>query len=177
MAIRTNCPHCDQAYTLVDEQAGKKIRCKACTTVFVAPPPEDEREGAPRRGARRDDYDDYDDYDRPRRRSRSRQGGVPVWVWLAGGGLLLLLVVGVVVALLATGTFNNKVTQENFLRLQMGMREAEVRSILGSPSQASDLGRNPSGSVRMLVWKRGNNIVSVTFTDDRATNIHGTFTN
>jgi predicted Zn finger-like uncharacterized protein len=38
MAIQTQCPHCDQAYSLVDEQGGKRIRCKVCATVFVVPP-------------------------------------------------------------------------------------------------------------------------------------------
>ena len=34
MAIATRCPHCDTAYTLKDELAGKRVTCKTCRKVF-----------------------------------------------------------------------------------------------------------------------------------------------
>src|SRR5262245_25684387 len=34
MAIDTSCPHCRTAYTLPDEQRGKKVRCKHCEETF-----------------------------------------------------------------------------------------------------------------------------------------------
>jgi predicted Zn finger-like uncharacterized protein len=179
MSIKINCPHCDQAYSLVDEQAGKKIRCKTCTTVFEAPATSD----APRRG-RRDDFDDRDEEDRPRRRGRGRRAGVPVWVWLLiGGGILLLLVlVGVVVVLFATGAIGNKITEENFAKLKAGMSEVEVKAILGPPTEVNDVGIKaanplfPGGlGVRVLTWKHGQNQVIVGFLNDKATQITGSF--
>jgi predicted Zn finger-like uncharacterized protein len=182
MAIKTNCPHCDQAYTLVDEQAGKKIRCKACTTVFEVPAADERRLDAPRRG-RPDDFDDRDEEYRPRR--RGRRAGVPVWVWLliGGGVLLVLMIVGVVVVLFATGTLGNKITEENFAKLKAGMSEAEVKAILGPPTEVNDIGIKaanpffPGGlGVRVLTWRHGQNQVIVGFLNDQATQITGSFT-
>ena len=34
MAVRVNCPQCDQSYTLRDELIGKTVRCKTCGEVF-----------------------------------------------------------------------------------------------------------------------------------------------
>jgi predicted Zn finger-like uncharacterized protein len=36
MPIRVVCPDCEHSYTLIDEQAGKKVRCKSCQSIFVA---------------------------------------------------------------------------------------------------------------------------------------------
>jgi predicted Zn finger-like uncharacterized protein len=35
MAIRTSCPKCRAAYTVPDEQLGRKVRCKQCQEVFT----------------------------------------------------------------------------------------------------------------------------------------------
>jgi predicted Zn finger-like uncharacterized protein len=196
MAIKTNCPHCDEAYTIADEQAGKKVRCKTCTTVFEVPVADEGRQetlstDAPPRTARRDEDENCDD--RPRR-SRRSQSGTPVWVWFAigGGVLLVLLLVGGVIVLFTTGVLGNKVTYENFQKLKWGMSEAEVKAILGPPTEVSDLqtffGNNPlqlpgqqpfplGGNLRVLVWKHRENYISVMFTDGKATNIAGTFGN
>jgi len=188
MAIKVNCPHCDQAYTLVDEQAGKKVRCKTCTTVFEVPAPGEGRQeagasDAPRRG-RPDEHDDRDEEDRPRRRGRGRRAGIPVWVWPVIGGVVLfvLTLVGGIVFLVATGTLGTKVTQENFNKLQMGMTETQVKAILGTPTEVTDLGgffgNNPlfaGAGLRQLVWKHGQNQISVTFSGDRVTSLSGSF--
>jgi predicted Zn finger-like uncharacterized protein len=38
MPIQTRCPTCNSGYVLTDEQAGKKIRCRQCQTVFAGTP-------------------------------------------------------------------------------------------------------------------------------------------
>jgi predicted Zn finger-like uncharacterized protein len=178
MSIKVNCPHCDQAYTLVDAQAGKKIRCKACTTVFDVPAP-DLRRDVSRREEDRDDYDD-----RPRRRERHRPSGTPGWVWVAiGGGVLLLLVVGGgLVVLFSTGVLGNKITKENVAKVQMGMSEVQVKAILGSPTETNDAGLqglNPflGGNIRVLVWRHGGNQVSVTLIGDKVSGISSMWRN
>jgi predicted Zn finger-like uncharacterized protein len=171
MAITMNCPHCERAYTLADNLAGKKVRCKGCTTVFEVPASGKRREeeavasDAPRRSARRDDYDDRDEYeDRPRRKGRKR--GVPVWVWLvSGGGLLLLVGIVVVVVVLVGGKGtpgdnspsiplfgkSNRLTRENIEQVQRSNTEAEAVGILGSPNftEHGRFGREPA---KALVW-------------------------
>ena len=50
MSIELNCPHCQKHYTVPDEMATKKVKCKACDGVFrvpaetMPPPPETENE-------------------------------------------------------------------------------------------------------------------------------------
>jgi predicted Zn finger-like uncharacterized protein len=39
MAIKSVCPECETVYQLVDSQAGKKVRCKKCDTVFTVEAP------------------------------------------------------------------------------------------------------------------------------------------
>jgi predicted Zn finger-like uncharacterized protein len=75
MPIETRCPTCEREYTLADDQAGKRVRCRHCADSFTVPgAPVDDR---PRRRddddrpRRRDDDDRLrrrDDDDRPRRR-------------------------------------------------------------------------------------------------------------
>jgi hypothetical protein len=175
MAIKTQCSHCNQPYTLDEAMAGKRVRCKSCGEAFLVqtaaaemaaevvplddePPPRRDRGRDDDRRPYRDgrDYDrhrpdrdrDYDDRDPPRRRRSG--GGIPVWAWLAGGGALLVLVLGVILIFLFTlGPLGNRVTAANYARLQPGMTEAQVIAILGTPSEVADpndpLGNNPFG--------------------------------
>src|SRR5215472_11973579 len=100
------CPVCDKKLKTPDGAPGRKLRCPGCNTVLIltedgltpaeegAEPrkgratPRDEDE-APRRSRRRRDEDEEeeDEDEAPRRRSR-KKGGIPMWVWLAGGGVL-----------------------------------------------------------------------------------------
>src|SRR5262249_46541323 len=89
MSITISCPHCDHQYTLADTLKGKTIRCKRCEETFVVG-----KARPPRR-----DEDENGDEDRPRRR-KTKQGGVPVWLWLAGGGGLLVAAAAVIVIIL-----------------------------------------------------------------------------
>jgi hypothetical protein len=102
-----------------------------------------------------------------RRPRRSRGVGRPARDYHETSGLG-----GITIVLFATDVLGSKVTQENFQKVKWGMTEAEVRSILGSPSEVITV-----GPLRTLSWKRGGSIVIVSFTDGRATNIAGTFMN
>jgi predicted Zn finger-like uncharacterized protein len=42
MSLETLCPNCGAVYRLVDQVAGRKVRCKACQQVFTANPQEGE---------------------------------------------------------------------------------------------------------------------------------------
>ena len=35
--IKVNCPECNKAYSLKDNMAGKKVRCKECNTKITVP--------------------------------------------------------------------------------------------------------------------------------------------
>jgi hypothetical protein len=113
----------------------------------------------------------YED-DEPRRRSRRRkaQGGSLLWLWLLLGGVGLLLVVGAVVLVIVLAGKGNKVTRENFDKLQTGMAEQDVRDILGSPSMTMTLGMG-----RTLSWQRGEDVITVSIVNDRVVGGAGVF--
>jgi hypothetical protein len=136
MPIKTSCPHCNQACTMADHRAGKKVRCAACANVFPVPAPSERPDtigsDSRRHSGRLDD--------RPGRNGRKR---VPLWVWLvSGAGLLLVGVVVLVVVLrrpvppvagpdLAGPPSSANVTSENADKLLEGMTVAEADAILG----------------------------------------------
>lgn len=39
MAIAVHCPHCQTAYRLAEDQAGKRVRCRGCRQTFDVPGP------------------------------------------------------------------------------------------------------------------------------------------
>jgi predicted Zn finger-like uncharacterized protein len=100
MAIKTVCPECQTVYQLADQQAGKKVRCKNCETVFTAEAPS--RQTAIRGGgpssqtktkpstltARRDDGED----ERGPTRSVEKKSSLPLILVSAVVGMGLLLV-------------------------------------------------------------------------------------
>jgi predicted Zn finger-like uncharacterized protein len=163
MTIKTVCPHCRQDYILGDAQRGQTVRCKNCDEAFVV------RESGT--GGRVPN--ESDDHPRPRR-SAGGGGGVPVWVWLVGGGVLVLFLAclggGGLVYWLATGPMRNRVTPENADRIRTGMTEAEVKAILGRPTEDSNLGqsRNPA-ALHILTWRNGGNQITVTFRNGKVT--------
>jgi predicted Zn finger-like uncharacterized protein len=86
MSIHTVCPQCETAYILRDELRGKRVRCKACQTSFVATgtPEPDEDEPEP---------------ERPRvRRKRRPESKELSMGWILGGAVAggLILVIGVI---------------------------------------------------------------------------------
>jgi hypothetical protein len=116
-----------------------------------------------------------------------------VWL-LLGGGLLfgMLLVGGVVVTLFATGVIGGpKLTVENVQRIKGGMTEAEVKAILGRPTEAVDGGppgfaagaqefsKNVGGvdvkfqfgpttpGLRTLTWRKGKEFITIVFRDGK----------
>jgi len=74
MAIRVQCPECDQVYQFKDELAGKSVRCKSCGRSIAVrakrpAPKEDEYEVA------EDDEEEFDELvARPGRGSKSNSG-------------------------------------------------------------------------------------------------------
>lgn len=185
MAIKTSCPHCAQAYSLADTQLGKKVRCKSCTEPFTVAQSE-----APRKVPARARDDDADDRPRPREIRRTK-GGVPAWVWIVGGiGVAVLLLGcaggGGLIIWLASGSLTNKVTEENYKKIKLGMSEAEVKAILGEPTAVEDLDkaasklginvRMPTSGLRVLIWRNGNNQITLSFRNDKVVTMMSQFT-
>jgi len=98
MPIQTQCPHCRTSYTLADNLAGKRVRCRECGDTFPVPADEEpERPGAvqARRPAERED--DEPPPPAPRRRRRRGRDGDEDWMPRrrgAGGSALLLGLIG-----------------------------------------------------------------------------------
>ncbi len=66
------------------------------------------------------------------------------------------------VCLLLVGCGGSKVTADNYKKISNDMTEAQVKDILGAPSETKEAG--PS---KVSVWKSGNDTVSVTFIDGK----------
>ncbi len=192
MSIKISCPHCDQGYTLPDTKEGKTLRCKGCQKTFVARPgrarrqDEEERPHRSRKSSADEDSDDRSEEERPRR----KKGGVPMWVWLAGGAGLVAVAVVILVLVLGgsgggdsgaggPGGLGGKITTENFKKIQNGMLEADVATILGAPAYATNDPTNPLAklspeevkfrAVKTLVWQSGSNRIHVNFAEGRVT--------
>jgi predicted Zn finger-like uncharacterized protein len=169
MAIQTSCPHCQQTYELADTQIGKKVRCKSCSEAFLVRDRDAERKAAARS---RDD-----DFDEPRAPRRKKQG-MPTGLLIAGGISVFVLLLGCLggggALLWIYGPFANRITKENFDKIQNGMTENEVKAILGEPN-ADEINQNlnrggfrvNSFGVSGLAWKRGNNAIAVSFINGR----------
>ena len=172
---------------------GTRVRCPKCKGAFVAegapaaeprePEPtqqampdaapaeeeileaveaEDDEPAAPRRRPR--DRDD-DEEDRPRR--KIKKGGIPVWVWLAGGGVGLMLLCGCCgiggwVAWSAMAG-NGPVTAAKYNELKRGMTPAEVHNILGPPTNSSSL-----LGVQAETWQNNTDYITVTYQNNKA---------
>ncbi len=125
MPIHVACPECRSTYDLVDDQQGKKVRCKKCQFVFIAEPMRNGRQdvvrdvevvaervsrapvkkAAPpisaRKTVQRVEDDDDDDEDRDARRRptprKKKSGGASTGLLIGGlAALLVVVVVGVV---------------------------------------------------------------------------------
>jgi hypothetical protein len=166
-------------------QAGKRVRCKQCPATFVVQLPQavaPSLEVQPIPEVMPLAVDELpsvlpaDDYHRHPRR---RPSGIPLWVWLTGGGVALVLgIVILAVFVLSVLSLGSRVTKANYDKLHPGMTEAEVRSILGTPTQVVDTGNflanNPFGmrapgfnGMRQLIWRQGRRAITVTVMNDR----------
>jgi predicted Zn finger-like uncharacterized protein len=124
MPIRTTCPHCQTVYTLADNLAGKKVRCKNCDEVIAVRgaaardteeriqegpgrgvPARSVREEEPARPRRRSR-----DGEPPRPRKRSGMSGVLVIGLVVGILGLFLIGGGIVAAVMLLGRSSDKVT-------------------------------------------------------------------
>ena len=110
MSLTIKCPECEKSLKVKEEAAGKKVRCPACATAFLAPgkkkssPPEDDfladlgqaAKSSRKRPAQDEDFEDEDEDELPVTKSRPRppvkkkSGGSkskgPNWL-LIGGAL------------------------------------------------------------------------------------------
>ena len=56
----------------------------------------------------------------------------------------------------------SKVSKDNYQKIKSGMSEKEVSDILGSPTETKD-----AGAGKTLIWKSGDDTISVTFMNDK----------
>ena len=60
----------------------------------------------------------------------------------------------------------SKVTQENFEKIHSGMTQAEVRAILGEPTESSGIALGPLGGTSST-WKSNGNTIAIQFLNDK----------
>lgn len=190
MTIQASCPKCGKDHELKDDLQGKPIRCNGCEETFVAEALVEvevpDKASAPAADAEEDDVDDFDS---PRKRRRKKVLGMPLWVRLP---LLIVVAVGVTLGVLwYQGWFGSfRVTKENFARLQQGMSEDEVKSILGRHTHEDDsaweleekFARDHGKPIpdrnkvpRRLIWEKGENKITVEFVEGKARGLYKKF--
>src|SRR5215471_1836364 len=81
MPLKVFCSHCGRPHVLADTLAGKRVPCKECERPFVVP-------------ERDDDTAIEDQPAKTPRSGRKAKGGIPGWMWLAGGAAVFLLFLG-----------------------------------------------------------------------------------
>ncbi len=96
MPISMRCPKCGKNYQLLDEQAGLRVRCKQCQSVFEVPAQPDRLEIVPelpgKRGPRLAEIEDDEPEPGPLVRKTSKTNRTVVWVVGIVAGSLLLMV-------------------------------------------------------------------------------------
>jgi len=60
----------------------------------------------------------------------------------------------------------SKVSQENFNKIQTGMTQAEVTSILGNPTESSSIAFGPIGGTTST-WKENSGTITIQFVNDK----------
>ena len=60
----------------------------------------------------------------------------------------------------------SKVSQENFDKIQTGMTQAEVTSILGSPTESNSIAFGPIGGTTST-WKENSGTITIQFVNDK----------
>ncbi len=168
------CPSCNTTLKpKTPAPAGTRIRCPKCQTVFAVPGDAATPPPAPTPSAEDDEgfAGMADDSAGPRREAiRPAKNGVPLWVWLVGGGGLLVLLTccgcgigGYYFVNSVVKAGSGSVTLLNYAQIQKGMSEAQVKAILGQPATESP------GANKIVTWQDGQNTITVTFTNDQAT--------
>jgi hypothetical protein len=177
---RIKCPKCTKVFAVPADAEDAPV-----------PKPAGQRPAVPRPkpAARREEPDDLEeiteDFDdeplddeeeeaRPikRKKKKLKKKGVPLWVWLtAGGGLFLFLCCagcgGFVWYAYSTvaNAGSGSVTFLNYLKIQKGASEAQVKAILGEPMAPPGI----AGNIKVVTWRDGVNSITVIFTADKAT--------
>jgi outer membrane protein assembly factor BamE (lipoprotein component of BamABCDE complex) len=78
---------------------------------------------------------------------------------------IIAVVIGLAVTLAGC---EPRVSQASFEKIQSGMKEAEVREILGEPSETSSFGVGPFSGTSS-VWKSKRGIVTIQFVNGKVT--------
>jgi predicted Zn finger-like uncharacterized protein len=164
MTVQASCPHCSTSYSLAETQIGKKVRCKQCSEAFVV-------SGPTPLSRSRDEDDDRDEPRRPQPKKKGMPTGLLVGLCIGVFVLLLGCLGGGGVLLWMYGPFSNKITAENYQKIKQGMTEAEVKSILGEPTEV----RADRSNMRVLVWHYKGNLVQIVFSNDKVTIMQGMF--
>ncbi|HSB70101.1 MAG TPA: outer membrane protein assembly factor BamE [Candidatus Methylomirabilis sp.] len=60
----------------------------------------------------------------------------------------------------------SKVTQENYAKIQSGMTQAEVKAILGEPTESSSIALGPVGGTTST-WKGSGGTITIQFMNDK----------
>ena len=60
----------------------------------------------------------------------------------------------------------SKVSQENFDKIQTGMTQAEVTSILGNPTESNSIAFGPIGGTTST-WKENSGTITIQFVNDK----------
>ena len=60
----------------------------------------------------------------------------------------------------------SKVSQENFDKIQTGMTQAEVTSILGNPTESNSIAFGPIGGTTST-WKENNGTITIQFVNEK----------
>ena len=60
----------------------------------------------------------------------------------------------------------SKVTQENYAKVQSGMTQAEVKAILGEPTESSSIAFGSVGGTT-ATWKGGGGTITIQFMNDK----------
>jgi WD40 repeat protein len=126
----TRCPGCDRTLNIPVGGLGKKVRCPACRTVFIA--------------AAEDDIAEVLPVDAPRRPGRHSRLPVPLLIVLIAGGIGFLCIAGA--ALVAVLLWHRGWAEQTWQ--QVGSPEAAFRaSMPGAPTEEHEPQDTPAGPV------------------------------
>jgi hypothetical protein len=179
MSFNAVCPKCNMVHVLPDDRDGRETRCMRCATVFISDhDPAVQRMERPTSApkARRPPA---------RRRRRLRLARRVAVVSLAA----VLLGAGAYAAYRFMPARPDRLSRETLGRISAGMTEAQVRKILGTPTDVQDgleeesvplsrLQQQPEtrqAPVRKLRWEEGDRLIWVELRDEKVQTFGGQF--